>query len=119
MSFARRASVSDDKMQVYHEKQVSSLCGVHALNNLLQGPIFGAGDLADIALELDRQEAALLSEAPTLGGVSHRMDPRTGDFSIEVGGIASALGVVASLMAPVLSGSRRFSREAWPKINQR
>ncbi|KAL1503064.1 hypothetical protein AB1Y20_011130 [Prymnesium parvum] len=76
-------------MQVYHEKQLSSLCGVHALNNLLQGPVFGAGDLADIALELDRQEAALLSEAPSPGAGSHRVDPRTGDFSIEV--LAEAL----------------------------
>ena len=64
---------------------MSSLCGVHALNNLLQGPVFGAGDLGEIALELDRQEAALLGEAPVaLGAASHRIDPRTGDFSIEV-----------------------------------
>ena len=47
---------------VYHEKQVSALCGVHALNNLLQGPYYGAGDLADVARALDARELALLTE---------------------------------------------------------
>ena len=47
---------------VYHEKQVSALCGVHALNNLLQGPYYGAGDLADVARALDARELALLAE---------------------------------------------------------
>ena len=72
---------------LYHEKQLSSLCGVHALNNLLQGPYFGAGDLAEIAHELDAQEAALLGGSAPM--MSHRVDPNTGDFSIEV--LAAAL----------------------------
>lgn len=76
-------------MQVYHEKQLSSLCGVHALNNLLQRPCFGAGDLAEIALLLDREETALLAQDHVLGAASHRVDPWTGDFSIEV--LAAAL----------------------------
>ena len=48
---------------LYHEKQLSSLCGVHALNNMLQGPYFGAGDLAQLALAL----ADGLVEARDLG----------------------------------------------------
>ena len=47
---------------IYHEKQVSALCGVHALNNLLQGSYYGAGDLADVARALDARELALLTE---------------------------------------------------------
>ena len=48
---------------LYHEKQVSLLCGVHALNSLLQGPYFGAQDLAAIAQEFDERERALMREA--------------------------------------------------------
>lgn len=48
---------------LYHEKQVSLLCGVHALNTLLQGPYFTAHDLAAIAQEFDERERALMREA--------------------------------------------------------
>jgi len=45
---------------IYHEKQAAALCGVHCLNNLLQGPYVNAGGLADIAHELDAAERALM-----------------------------------------------------------
>ena len=48
---------------LYHEKQVSMLCGVHALNSLLQGPYFTAHDLGAIAQEFDAKEKALMREA--------------------------------------------------------
>ena len=48
---------------LYHEKQVSLLCGVHALNTLLQGPYFTANDLRDIAAEFDLRERDLMKEA--------------------------------------------------------
>jgi ataxin-3 len=48
---------------LYHEKQTSMLCGVHALNTLLQGPYFSAHDLAAIATEFDERERALMREA--------------------------------------------------------
>lgn len=38
----------------------SLLCGVHCLNNLLQGPYFSEITLAEIAQELDDIECALL-----------------------------------------------------------
>ena len=87
--------MSDDSL--YHEKQELALCGVHALNNLMQGPAFGAGDLASIALKLDDAERALLTDdmaaaqlaAETDPGRSHRIDMKTGDFSFEV--LAAAL----------------------------
>lgn len=47
---------------LYHEKQVASLCGVHCLNALLQGPTFSEMDLGQIALELDQQERAFMAE---------------------------------------------------------
>lgn len=43
----------------------AGLCGVHCLNNLLQGPYFGAAELMEIALELDSREKALMAELGT------------------------------------------------------
>jgi len=71
---------------LYHEPQLSSLCGVHALNNLLQGPYFGAGDLAEVGARIDASEALLLHGAAYADrplSVRH-VDVYTGDFSIEV-----------------------------------
>jgi Josephin len=34
---------------IYHERQEALLCGQHALNNLVQAPVFTTGRLADIA----------------------------------------------------------------------
>lgn len=48
--------------RIYHERQLGGLCGVHCLNNLLQGPHFGPGDLAEIGVELDEQEQALIRQ---------------------------------------------------------
>ena len=48
------------KQFIYHEKQSAALCGVHCLNNLLQGPYTNAGSLAEIAHELDAQERELM-----------------------------------------------------------
>ena len=77
----------ESRHELYHEKQLSAMCGVHALNNLLQGPYFGAGDLAEVAHHLDAEEHALLG-GPS-GLASHRVDLLTGDFNIEV--LAAAL----------------------------
>jgi ataxin-3 len=35
---------------LYHEKQVAALCGVHAINTLLQGPVFSEIDLAQVRI---------------------------------------------------------------------
>ena len=34
---------------IYHEQQQGALCAQHALNNLLQSPLFTADDLAVMA----------------------------------------------------------------------
>lgn len=86
---------------VYHERQLGALCGVHCLNNLLQGPRFGPGDLAEIGVELDAEERELLTRGgdgeaePTaaangssggLEGQPYNVDSSAdgGNFSIQV-----------------------------------
>ena len=75
---------------LYHEKQESALCGQHCLNNLLQGPYFNAGALADIAHELDRKEKALMmSEGMTADAMAFMREASgnvdaQGNFSIQV-----------------------------------
>jgi Josephin len=78
-------------MYIYHEKQVSSLCGQHCINNLLQMPAFTAFDLADIAHELDaRERQMMLAEGSTtpealkfLAEDSGNVD-EAGNFSLQV-----------------------------------
>ena len=50
---------------LYFEAQRAALCGVHALNTLLQGPVFSEWDLATVGQRLDETEAALMSEMGT------------------------------------------------------
>ena len=75
---------------LYHEKQESALCGQHCLNNLLQGPYFNAGALADIAHELDRKEKALMmTEGMTADAMAFMREAsgnvdEQGNFSIQV-----------------------------------
>jgi len=76
-------------MYIYHERQLGGLCGVHCLNNLLQGPHFGPGDLAEIGVSLDKEEQRLLSddERPAYN-VDSSADG--GNFSIQVLALALA-----------------------------
>jgi len=92
---------------IYHERQLGALCGVHCVNNLLQGPRFGPGDLAEIGVRLDKKEQRLLrkgirGEGATGSGASPRLDGEGspspnfdgsadgGNFSIQVLSIALA-----------------------------
>ncbi|KAF9423489.1 Ataxin-3 [Podila epigama] len=45
---------------IFHEQQEGNLCAQHCLNALLQGPYFTAIDLAELAQQLDQQEAEAL-----------------------------------------------------------
>ena len=54
---------------VYHERQAAALCGVHALNSLVQAPRFNPGELADIAAELDAQVCAASHSQQCVAGV--------------------------------------------------
>lgn len=53
----------EDTLLLYHERQESSLCGLHSLNTLLQGPVFTEVDLASIAIELDEEEKKMMMQA--------------------------------------------------------
>jgi ataxin-3 len=66
---------------IYHEKQIGALCAVHALNNLMQGRVYDEYQLAQIAQQLDAQEARLLGgqALDSVGNV--RAD---GFFNVEV-----------------------------------
>lgn len=65
---------------LYHERQESALCGLHALNNLCQGPYYAAGDLATIAHDLDSRERQLGLDKTH---ASENVDA-SGNFSIQV-----------------------------------
>ena len=55
------------RSKVYFEKQSNDrLCGVHCLNNLLQGPFFDAVSLSEIALRLDDMEKKLYQDHNSL-----------------------------------------------------
>lgn len=75
-------------MDIYHERQLGHLCGVHCLNNLLQGPHFGPGDLAEIGTRLDLEELALLGaegdSAANQESANVDASADGGNFSIQV-----------------------------------
>mmetsp|Transcript_33108 Transcript_33108/g.78238 ORF Transcript_33108/g.78238 Transcript_33108/m.78238 type:complete len:359 (-) Transcript_33108:836-1912(-) len=85
---------NDTEYWIYHERQVSLLCGQHALNNLVQANVFQPQYLAEIAHQLDQMELNFMAENNE-GGIRSRdylnrvaegsanVDP-SGNFSIEV-----------------------------------
>ncbi|CAF4280113.1 unnamed protein product, partial [Adineta steineri] len=69
-----------DRTGIYHEHQQGLLCGQHALNNLLQNPIFSSAALDDIARNLDIEEISVLEHTPVQ---LENMDD-TGFYNIQV-----------------------------------
>lgn len=73
---------------MYHERQRRQLCGVHAINNLLQRAETNKEELDGIAKELTLTEKRLLdskAELSTMDGVSSRHGtPLLGNYSLEV-----------------------------------
>ena len=46
---------------IYFEKQKNDrLCGLHALNSLIQGPYFDVGQLTEIGLRLNEMERQIM-----------------------------------------------------------
>jgi len=86
--------MSEAEYWIYHERQQALLCGQHALNNLVQANAFSAGQLAEIAYQLDQMELNYMAQNDE-GGVNSKdylnrvaegsgnVDP-SGNFSIEV-----------------------------------
>ena len=66
---------------IYHEKQESALCGQHALNMLVQGPIFNEISLSEVGLELDLLESSLSEGRRQLESENVGL---FGNFSIQV-----------------------------------
>lgn len=85
-------------MFVYHERQLGALCGVHCVNNVLQGPRFGPGDLAEIGVRLDRKERKLLNGSE-IDNENFDGGADGGNFSIQVLRIALARAGVKLLPA--------------------
>eukprot|EP00954_Amorphochlora_amoebiformis_P028132 1390286-Amorphochlora_amoeboformis.AAC.1 len=51
--------------QIYWEPQKAAFCGVHAVNNLLQGPWYTEWDFSKIALALTEDERKIMAEKGT------------------------------------------------------
>jgi ataxin-3 len=88
---------SDVPAYIYWEKQVSALCAQHAINNLLQSPLFDEISLSEIAKQLDENELKIMQQNADLDSADYltflaadsaNVD-ESGNFSIEV--IRSAL----------------------------
>lgn len=84
--FLKSAASADAQgaMFIYHERQLGGLCGVHCLNNLLQGPHFGPGDLAEIGMELDKEEQAIFGNSGEYQPYNVDSSADGGNFSIQV-----------------------------------
>lgn len=99
---------------VYHERQLGNLCGVHCVNNLLQGPRFGPGDLAEIGARLDKKEARLLRGAGVPGCRSENYDDKAdgGNFSVQVLRVALARAGLKLLPAEHPDGKEKMNNPA-------
>lgn len=95
------------RAMLYFERQQDQLCGVHALNALLQGPFFTAVDLSGIACELDDLERSLIGSAPNAASENVAAD---GNFSIQV--LTKALDVFS---LRVNSMNHPSELETWQK----
>jgi ataxin-3 len=97
-----------DFMGIYHEKQIGSLCAVHALNNLLQGAHMHEVGLAEIAHGLDAQERQALGGA-VLEAESQNVRA-DGFFSVQV--ITSAFQGLGLTSTPIGAESARGASAA-------
>lgn len=80
---------------IYHEKQIGSLCAVHCVNNLLQGPLFDEWAFRSVAQELDQAERSITGgEGLDYGNA--RMD---GFFNVQV--VQAVLGRAGYMMQAI------------------
>ena len=69
-----------DGKTIYHENQRANLCGKHALNTIMQGPVFDQKGLNSIAEKLNLKEQALLIDDMDTNPYNNSF----GDYSIDV-----------------------------------
>eukprot|EP00930_Biecheleria_cincta_P095519 TRINITY_DN87478_c0_g1_i1.p1 TRINITY_DN87478_c0_g1~~TRINITY_DN87478_c0_g1_i1.p1 ORF type:complete len:325 (+),score=65.08 TRINITY_DN87478_c0_g1_i1:72-1046(+) len=83
---------------IYHEKQIPNLCGLHAVNNLLQSRVFQRSEFDRVAQQLDQQERSMgMTFAPGEG--NYRAD---GFYNVTV--LQMTLQSRGFQMDPVVSG---------------
>lgn len=58
-SYTTDISAAARSQGIYHERQVRSLCGMHAVNNMLQKTAFEPAELLTIEEDLERQQECL------------------------------------------------------------
>jgi len=64
---------------IYWEAQLSdNMCGLHCLNNVLQGPIYDEVSLSEVAIQMEQEEARITGQA---SGNNVSLD---GNFNIQV-----------------------------------
>ena len=69
---------------LYWERQQAAFCGIHAVNNLLQVPLFRESDFEAIADKMDTDEAKLLGMAYKPPGFKSQNVDEEGNYSIGV-----------------------------------
>jgi ataxin-3 len=124
MSNANEASQSEAAPEylLYHEPQSAALCGVHALNTLLQGPYIDEFQCAEIAQQLDTAERDLMAEAGMDGAdfIKFVADESSGNvdmsgmFSVQV--LSKALEMWGLALVPLSSpdaGNARAEPQAY------
>jgi len=107
---------------LYHEPQAAALCGVHALNTLLQGPYIDEFQCAEIAQQLDAEESALYAESGMesadylkfVAEGSANVD-NSGMFSIQV--LSKALEMWGLTLASLSSPDAGNAREEPQRFN--
>lgn len=81
---------SNHDIQIYWEKQESSFCGVHTVNNLLQSPYYDEVDFSELAGQLDIGTRTLLQQSNDDMGDNNNIEYKSdnvdesGNFSVEV-----------------------------------
>ena len=77
-----------ESSSIYHEQQQQQLCGLHALNAVLQGPYFVKEDLFTIARQIDDETKALLQQIGPSNDISNQYFEKNsnaeGNFTLQV-----------------------------------
>jgi len=80
---------------IYHEKQIGSLCALHAVNNMLQGPLFDEFSFRTVAQQLDQAERRLTGGE----GLDYGNARADGFFNVQV--VQAVLNQAGYEMQPV------------------
>eukprot|EP00762_Andalucia_godoyi_P003564 ANDGO_04288.mRNA.1 Ataxin-3 homolog len=111
-------AVSTLPLLVYHETQQFALCGLHAVNSLLQSSYFTAADFSTFAQECDQQERGMLYGSHSAkhhgddddgSNATSKNVSDDGNFSIQV--IEKALSVFGLTLSMYTTDRNREIRE--------